>query len=338
MSEGHELLGPHEREAWVGDPALEAQVRRYIDEGAFSHGWLLTGPQGMGKAVFAYRAARAILAGRDGLTQPHSLSVEDGNKPARLVAQRAHPDLFVAERRWDEKKGRYETEITVETIRKLIDFLNRTASFGGWRVAIIDAADELNRNAANALLKALEEPPKNALILMVCHAPGRLIATIRSRCRRLDFRPLSQEAVEGFLRQEGVNEDVARIGKAARGRPGYALQLAKGEGGEAVAALEDFLAAVKSRGSVAQVAQSLSGKAGDARWAVFAPLLLEAVSDAARAAAAGAPVNGPFSGAGPAQLVAAFEQLSAFLTRGQAVNLDRAQMIGAMHRSLMRAL
>ncbi len=338
MSDGEDLLGPHERNDWVGDQALEAQVRRYIDDGAFSHGWLLTGAEGLGKSVFAYRAARALLAGPEALVEEGSLGVAADNKIARLVAQRAHPDLFIAERRWDDKKGRFETEITVDTIRKLIEFLNRTASFGGWRVAIINAADELNRNAANALLKALEEPPKNALLLMVCHAPGRLIATIRSRCRRLDFRPVGQEVVQDFLRREGVSEDVARIAEASRGRPGYALGLAKGEGGEAVAALEDFLAALTARGSVAQVAQSLTGKAGDARWEVFAPLLLEAVSDAARASAAGDPVSGPFANVAPAQLVAAFEQLSTFLTRGEAVNLDRSQMIGAMHRSLMRAL
>ncbi|MEL7486755.1 MAG: hypothetical protein AAGJ87_06020, partial [Pseudomonadota bacterium] len=268
------------------------------------------------------------------------LAVRDNDKSAQLVEAQSHPDLFVAERRWDDKKARYETEITVETIRKLTAFLNRTASMGGWRVAIVDKADELNRNAANALLKALEEPPKNTVLMLVCDAPGRIIATIRSRCRRLDFRPLDDAAVVAFLRSEGLSNeaDNAIVAAASGGRPGRALTLSSEAGVDAVAAANAFLAASPRSGAVGKIAQGLAGKAGDEKWPIFRTLILDDLAEAARNAAIENPRDEPLANAEPAALLAAWEALNSFIARGEALNLDRLQMVHAMHRTYSRAI
>ena len=330
-----EIEAPWRRSDWIGDDALEQQLRSTIDQNSLSHGWLIAGPSGLGKATFAYRIARAVL-GADDLIDKASLSVDENTQSAKLVASKAHPDLFVAERRWDEKKGRFETEIAVDTIRKLTAFLNRTASLSEWRVAIIDKADELNRNAANAILKALEEPPRNALILLVCDAPGRLISTIRSRCRRIDLRPISTERVQQFLEQERAadGDDAKAIAAASNGRPGYALELAAGEGGEAIAALDEFYKAAFGNSNVSVVVQSLTGKAGDQRWKIFKSLLLEAIVNSARSAAVEEENHTQMSAIPVQDLAALSHDVNTFLIRGEALNLDRAQMIHTILRKV----
>ncbi|MEL7492139.1 MAG: DNA polymerase III subunit delta' [Pseudomonadota bacterium] len=329
---------PHERFDWIGDPSLEETIRTAINARTFSHGWMLTGAAGIGKATLAYRVARAVLAPQ-ALAAGDTLDADPSDKAVRLVTSRAHPDLFVAERRWDEKKGRFEAEITVDTIRTLTAFLQRTPAMGGWRVAIIDSADELNRNASNALLKVLEEPPSNTVLLLVCNAPGRLIPTIRSRCRRLDLRPVGIEAVQGFLEKEGYGqtEEISAFARAAKGRPGYALTLAAGEGGEAIAALDDFFRAVTSRADISTVIRALSGKAGDDRWRIFKALVLEALTDQARAKASGEAHDGPLSHLSENAVLDIWSELRAILDRGDALNLDRGHMLQHMFRTISKA-
>ncbi|MBB5518627.1 DNA polymerase III subunit delta' [Amphiplicatus metriothermophilus] len=333
------LTPPWMRERIVGRDALEARLRAAIDQGDLSHGWLLAGPKGAGKATLAYRIARALLD-PDALAAADSLQVPADSKVFRLVAGKAHPDLFVAERLFDEKTGRHQTEITVETIRNLTAFLNRTASQGGWRVAVIDAADEMNPNAANALLKALEEPPAKTALLLVSHAPGGLLATIRSRCRRIDLRPVADETVAALVENElsFSAAEARRVAAAARGRPGYALTLAAGEGAEAVAAAEGFIAAAVEGGDLSAVAGGLTGKAGGERWPLFVALLLEALREAASRAATGAPPAGLLARAAPPRLLEAHDRIGALARRGEAVNLDRVQLALAMGRILRDAL
>lgn len=325
---------PHQRERIVGRSELEAKLRASLSEGVLSNGWLITGPSGAGKATLAFRLARAILDPA-ALEDDSSLQVSAEARVFRLISGEAHPDLFVAKRQYDEKKDRYETEITVETVRKLSSFLSKTASGGGWRVAIVDAADELNRNAANALLKSLEEPPPRTALLLVSSAPGRLIATIRSRCRRIDLRPLPDEEIIGLLMEEGGEKraEAERIARAAHGRPGYALTLAVGEGAEAIAAVDAFFEAAAGSGDAGAVAAALSGKTAAERWEIFKEHLLERISEAARGSARGEPF-GMFSDASPSALIEAYEQLAALLRRGDAVNLDRRDLVFALQRAL----
>ncbi|MEM9170359.1 MAG: DNA polymerase III subunit delta' [Pseudomonadota bacterium] len=334
-----DLPHPRDRRDWLGDPAMDAALRARLDDGSLSHGWLLCGPPGVGRATLAYRIARARLAEAPA-PQADTLAVADDDKGARLVDAQAHPDLFVAEPLWDEKKKKFASEISVDQVRALGAFLGRTASRGGWRVIIVDPADRMNRNAANALLKALEEPPPRTLLLLVAGAPGRVLPTIRSRCRRLDVRPRPAQDIAAFLRKEGAEDDVDAVAAASAGRPGYALALALGAGGEAVAAVDAVLRAGFGRGEAASAVQRLTGKAGDARWPIFKPMLVDALRGAARAAVVGAPVSHTAiaaSGAGAAGLLTAAEELASFLDRGEALNLDRAHMIQYAVRRLQEA-
>ncbi len=146
------------------------------------HAWLITGAPGVGKATLAYRFARRLLAG----VQPgDTLAVDPASPVFRRVAVGSHADLLTVEREWDDKKSRLRGEIVVDDARAISAFLRLTPAEGGWRVVVIDGAEHMNRNAANAVLKMLEEPPPRAVLLLTCAAPGRLLPTIRSRCRRL---------------------------------------------------------------------------------------------------------------------------------------------------------
>jgi DNA polymerase III subunit delta' len=198
-SEAAEL--PHPRETFTLSGHAEAE-RALLDEyrsGRIAHAWLIGGPAGVGKATLAYRMARFALAHPDPLAPAvqaaATLEVPSDSQVARRVAGRAHPDLLVLEREPDDK-GKLRTVITVDQVRRTVSFFGSTAGAGGWRVCIVDSADELqNPQGSNALLKVLEEPPPRSLFLVVSHAPGRLLPTIRSRCRRLTLRPLGEADV-----------------------------------------------------------------------------------------------------------------------------------------------
>ena len=322
MSDARAELSPRERTNFLGADEVERKIVQAIDAGAMAGGWLITGGEGVGKATFAFRVARALLdkERRAGAALEESQAV----RSSALIASGGHPDLFVAEPAYDEKKERYASDISVETIRRLTDFLHHTSSFGGWRVAIVDTADHLNRNAANALLKILEEPPANAALLLLSAAPGRLIATIRSRCRRLELRPLGDEAVAGFLADEGYDLGVDDPAvRAAAGRPGFALSLAAGPGRDATALLEAYLKSIKTGRDISAVAAKLGGKGGDAVWPVFKTQLLATLKRETRLAAQG---ESGFFSASPHKAVDVHDDVAALLLRGDAVNVDRLQL------------
>jgi DNA polymerase-3 subunit delta' len=241
---------PHPRltYAFTGHEAAEAMLGEALG-GRMHHAWLICGPKGLGKATLAYRFARAALGAK--LTGRRPLDVDPEDQIARRIAAQAHPDLFVLRRGYNER-GRPRREIAVDDARELGRFFSLAPSQGGMRVAIIDAVDDLNRNAANAILKTLEEPPPRSVLLLVCHAPGAALATIRSRCRRLALKPLSEACVRQALGGEG---DEALV-KLAKGRPGRAIAL-RGQGLDAASAdLGDALAAL-SRGEARQVLQAM---------------------------------------------------------------------------------
>jgi DNA polymerase III subunit delta' len=159
------------------------------------HAWLINGAPGIGKATLAYRMARFVLAHPDprarAVVAASSLAVDPEHPVARRIAAQAQGDLLVLERTINEKTGKLRQDIQVDDVRRTVSFFGSTAGEGGWRVAIVDSVDELNREGANALLKVLEEPPRRALLLLVSHSAGRVLPTIRSRCRLLNLRPLS---------------------------------------------------------------------------------------------------------------------------------------------------
>src|SRR5271156_1166048 len=194
--------------ALIGHARAEAEMLEAYRSGRLAHAWLITGPEGVGKATLAWRFARFVLSfsdpGAPAVAQARDLSTPEGHAAARQLAALAHPDFALIRRAWNSKSKTFFTEIRVDDVREGQNVFRLASAFGGWRVLLVDAADDLNRAGANALLKTIEEPPSRALILIVAHRPARLPPTIRSRCRRLTLEPLSPAEVETIVRGQGA--------------------------------------------------------------------------------------------------------------------------------------
>src|ERR1700686_4751097 len=227
---------PRQTAALFGHRDAEAALLNAYRSGRIPHAWLIGGAAGIGKATLAYRMARFVLAHRDPLApevqRAETLSVDPSDPVARHVAAGAHGGLLVLERTLNDK-GVMRTVITVDETRETISFFGSTAAVDGWRVCIVDTVDELNPNAANALLKVLEEPPQRSLFLLVSHAPARALPTILSRCRKLPLRPL---AVDDVIRAAASATDIAaddpalaEAAAASEGSVGRALNLLGGD-------------------------------------------------------------------------------------------------------------
>ncbi len=228
----------------LGQDAAEATLIEALRGGRMHHAWLITGPEGAGKATLAYRFARRLLAGRP--AEP-TLALDPAHPVFRRVAAGSHADLITIERGFDEKRKRMRTVIPVEEVRRVTGFMGLTPAEGGWRVAVVDGAEEMNATAANALLKVLEEPPARAVLLLACAAPGRLLPTIRSRCRRLRLAPLADADMARLLARYLPNiaeNERQRLITWAEGSPGRALMLAEGEGLALAGLVDEVLAAL----------------------------------------------------------------------------------------------
>jgi DNA polymerase-3 subunit delta' len=247
------------------------------------HGWLLTGPQGLGKALFAQTAAIWLLAGKPA---GEDFLGAEGSAAASLVAAGSHPD-FRRLVRTEDDKGKLRAIIRVDEVRALQPLFRQTPSIADWRIVIVDSADEMNVQSANALLKNLEEPPEQTLFFLISHMPGRLLPTIRSRCRTLRFNRLPDPAVAAILERaapELDDEDRATLVRIAEGAPGRALRFAE----SGIAALVDQLdelaisppAAAPARAQA--LARSLAGKANTARYEAFLELAPAMIARAAR--------------------------------------------------------
>jgi DNA polymerase-3 subunit delta' len=217
---GVEPPAPRETTALYGHREAERALLEAYRGGRLPHAWLLGGPAGIGKATLAYRMARFVLAHSDprrpAVQAADSLAVDADHPVARRIAAQAQGDLLVLERTINEKTGKLRQDIQVDDVRRTVTFFGSTPGEGGWRVAIVDAVDELNSEGANALLKILEEPPRRALLLLVSHSAARVLPTIRSRCRLLALRPLTVEDVtRAIAAATGRNFDDADVSAAA---------------------------------------------------------------------------------------------------------------------------
>lgn len=241
------------------------------------HGWLLTGPKGVGKASFARMAATRVLAETAGppVGLP-AIETPPDHPIARLLAAGSHPD-FRALERLEKPTGGLARNISVDQIRSLGDLIAVTPSMSPWRAIVIDAADDLEASAANALLKMLEEPPANTLFFLVSHAPGRLLPTIRSRCRRLDFGRLSDDAMTSLLSRsfsEEKTDKIASLVQFAHGSIGRAMDIAALD----LAPLESQALAILRDGDRdnmrrSKLASALGSKAAADRYAAFLELV-----------------------------------------------------------------
>jgi DNA polymerase-3 subunit delta' len=228
---------PRENPDLVGHQAAEQALWAAYHGGRLGHAWLIAGPRGIGKATLAFRFARYLLASPGPSTEEGGRSADLGVDPDhpvfRRVAGGSHGDLMTVERTANEKTGRMRGEITVLDARRLPRFFATTAAEGGWRVAVVDCVEEMNRHAANALLKTLEEPPRNTLILLISHSPDGILPTLRSRCRMLPLRPLDEAdmcALMAVRFPEFAEADTLALARLSNGSPGRAFPLAAAGG------------------------------------------------------------------------------------------------------------
>ena len=225
---------PRENTVLIGHAAAERIILDALQGNRLHHAWLISGPEGVGKATLAYRFARRLLAG--GAT---TLDMDPSNLVFRRTSAGTHADLLTIEREWDDKKKRLKKNIAAETVRETPGFLHLTAAEGGWRVVIVDGAEDMSVASANALLKVLEEPPPRAVLMLVSATPGRLLPTIRSRCRPLALSPLNESDMRQVLDlylPDLAPAERATLASLADGSPGRALALAE-QGGLAIAAM-----------------------------------------------------------------------------------------------------
>jgi DNA polymerase-3 subunit delta' len=344
------MMEPRANPSLIGQEAAEQALLRSHQSGRLAHAWLLTGPMGVGKATLAYRFARFLLAGAsdfatDGLfeAQPSpNLELDQHHPVFRRVASGGHADLRVLARGINPKTGKLRSEIVVEDVREAIAFLRLTPSEGGWRVVIADGAEDMNRNAQNALLKVLEEPPPRAILLLVSHAPGRLLPTIRSRCRRLDLRPLPASAITGLIAERVpslAEADRALAVGLAEGSIGRALGLLAAGGIELYRDLVSLLLGLPGleAGALHRQAERLGRSGGEDTYRLAGELLLGWLTRMIKLAATGAEAPEFLAGERAAmqrlgqgvtlsRWIELVEELRRELALVEAVNLDRRQV------------
>ena len=336
---------PHPRETAViyGQDAAQAEFLDAFAAGRLHSGWLIAGPRGVGKATLAWKIATFLLAAPTaGLFGEATLDVDPDHPDARLVMAGAHPRLAVIRRPLDDKGEKLKSEITVEAVRRLKKFFQLSSTDGGHRVVIVDAADELNRNAANAILKELEEPPARTTILLVAHQPSRLLPTIRSRCRTLRCGRLGAADLQKALVQAGHHVDHSEsLAAIASGSAGDAIRLLNHDGLALYAEIVRICTGLPGidRPAALKLAEACTGSSGETRFALTLDLIDTFLVRTARAGLMGPPaIQGA---AGEARLLArlapddraarAWAQLHQDLTdrsrHGRAVNLDPASLI-----------
>lgn len=332
---------PHPRDARrvIGQASAVADFVAALRAQRLHHAWLITGPRGTGKATLAWSMAKALLSG----ATADDLTSDPEDPVVRRIRALSEPRLHLVRRPVDEKTERLRSEITVDEIRRLQGFFRMSAAEGGHRIAIIDAADEMNPAATNALLKLLEEPPARASLFLVAHQPARLLPTIRSRCRELRLHPLTPEDMGQVLADLGVTHDPDRLTALSGGSVGEALRLAGQDGLEIYRRITGLFAEYPrmDRRAAAQIADLAAGRAGadGDPFDMVVTLLDRFLTRAARTGLLGAPM--PEAAEGEADVLTrlapgpeasrlwadAQAQLSARARAGRAVNLDPSALV-----------
>ncbi len=275
----------------LGHHAAEATILDALRAGRMHHAWLITGPDGVGKATLAFRFARRLLAGLPAdLSAVGDLALDPAHPTFRRVAAGSHADLLTVELGVNEKTGRQRSQIAVDDVRRIGGFMSLTPAEGGWRVVVVDGAEDLNQASANALLKVLEEPPARALLILCCAAPGRLLPTIRSRCRRLRLDPLDDAAMALLLAAclpELSEDERLRLITLAEGSPGRALRLADAEGLKIAALVDEVLAALPNLPAGRAYALADTLLRGESGFSTFMDMLRTSLAAAVREAVRG---------------------------------------------------
>ncbi|MHA1571179.1 MAG: DNA polymerase III subunit delta' [Alphaproteobacteria bacterium] len=345
------IEAPRQTSTLIGHDEAEAIFTRAWAGGRLAHGWLISGPAGIGKATLAWRIARYAL----NLARTPSLAIDPQSATFRQIAAGAHPDCRLVRRSINPKSrpAKLRGEIAVDDIRALGPFLRRTAAQGGWRVVVIDTADEMNDSAANALLKLLEEPPPQVLLLLVSHAPSRLLPTIRSRCRTLPLRPLSDSQVSQVIAPHaGASdipaEDLATIARMAEGSPGRALALIERGG---LAAYRDLLGLMATLPDLdidrlLNLADGFASAKGEGAYRTYTELLLWWLTSLVRAGARRTDasilpeereIRERLLSGGLDPWLSVWEKTRDLFARADRVNLDRKQVVLNVYFALAEA-
>ena len=346
---------PRRTATLLGHEAAEATILQLWRSNRLPHAFLLCGPRGIGKATLAHRIARFVLAnGTPGSQEPSlfgdialppdSLHIGADHPVFARVTSGGHADLLTIERSVNPDTGRQRRDIVVDDIRKVTGLIRHTAAEGGWRVVIVDSADDMNQNAANALLKVLEEPPPNVLFLLVNHASGGLLPTIRSRCRRLTLSPLSGNLFHRLLTdlRPAVDsaEDRAVIAYLTDGSIGDALQLIDAGGLALYRECVDLLQGLGRRdiGRIQALAERVGRSGRDEEFETLARLLDRVLALAIRhGATSGSGNTAPdeivrlatrlLAAASLDRWVAVWDNVTRLMRQATSASLDRRQVV-----------
>lgn len=350
------LVSPRESSLCLGHEKIEHDLLALIEQNRLPHALIFAGPEGIGKSTFAFRLARFLLArgpigGADAgpglfgdalpVAKATDMAVAADHPDFRKVASGAHPDMLVVERQFDEKKQKFKGVVDVEQVRRIAPFMTRTAAQGGWRIVIVDDADTMNRNAANALLKILEEPPANALLILIAHRPGALLPTIRSRSRFIAFDPPPLDIFTRLLRADHpdlTTADIATLHAIAEGSPGQGIRLLAEGGLESVHKVMTLLHSWPQWDwpQIHTQAEAMARAGQDENLQSFRDVMLWIVQSLLRAKARGAALTCPLDNEALKRMLAHYslpqwmaiaDALQAHFDTAQFANLDRRHAV-----------
>ncbi|MFT7059621.1 MAG: DNA polymerase-3 subunit delta' [Pseudorhodobacter sp.] len=339
---------PRETQTLIGHPKAEATFLDAFNMGRLHHGWMITGPRGLGKATLAWKIARFLLAtpeedgGMFAAPAPQRLDIPADHPIAHRMAVLSEPRLYLLRRAWDDDKKKLKSVISVDEVRKLKSFFTLSAADGGRRVAILDSVDEMNPAAANALLKLLEEPPANVTLILISHQPFKLLPTIRSRCRELRLLPLNAQDMATALAALGEPpEDPGRLAELSGGSVGEAVRILNLDGLKLYASVIGLFATLPQLDRTRALALADIGatRGQEEKFDLILLLIDLFLARLARAGTIG--FCPPEAAKGEAELIArlsptAFaarawadlaQTLAARARRGKAVNLDPAALL-----------
>lgn len=338
------LDAPHPRQTQrlFGHGRAEAQILDAYRTNRLPQAWIVGGREGVGKATLAWRFARFVLAHPDPrapeVQAAETLDVPADHPAARRVLALSHGDLLLTRREWDPKTKKHFTEIRAQDVRRLIDLFRQAAGEGGWRVAILDAADDLNKSSANALLKLIEEPPARSLFLLVAHRPADVLPTIRSRARMLLLDPLTPDETLSALRQAGEpwagrpDADLLDAATRAQGSVRDAMRLLDGSGLALTRKLEHLLGRLPEVDwlGVHDLADGLTGREAAEDFETMLTAVYDWIAASVRGgAAAGAARLAPYA--------EVWEKIAASARETEAYNLDRRPLILSIFADLAAA-
>ncbi|MCF6199164.1 MAG: DNA polymerase III subunit delta' [Hyphomicrobiaceae bacterium] len=327
---------PRERSQLFGHGEAEEQFARALASHKLHHAWLLLGKEGIGKATLAYRFAKLVLSRANqsaGDSRAAPPIFDPTSRDVQLITADAHPNLLVLRRSWNKKTKKYAAQISVDNVRELHRFLGNTAGMGKWRVVIVDRADDLNMNAANALLKMLEEPPAFCLFLLLSSEPGKLPATIRSRCHKLRLEGLERRELEAALKDIAAGsgtllpegEQLHTLLDLADGSVRSALSFATGRTLDDFREIEhilDLLPRVDPQKSI-EIAERLAVRANDQNYHSFVHLLSSQLANRIRQIV----LKGQGDKPALAQWTRLWETISIQKSETDLLNLDRGNFM-----------